>query len=62
MATILNMATKEASGDVESSQFGFTTVKNIIQKYQNYSNPTCGYNVMKNILFMAAIFINGSHF
>ena len=31
MAAILNMATKEASGDVESSQFMSTTVKHIIQ-------------------------------
>ena len=31
MATILNMATKEASGDVENSQFEFTTVKNIMK-------------------------------
>ena len=31
MAAILNMATKEASGDVESSRFGLTIVKNIIK-------------------------------
>ena len=59
---ILNMATKEVSGDVESSRFGFTTAKNIMKQYQNYSNQTCGSNVMENILFMAAIFKNGSHF
>ena len=39
-----------------------TTAKNIIKQYQNYSNETCGSNVMKNILFMAAIFKNGSRF
>ena len=33
MAAILNMTTKEASGDVKSSQFGFTTVKNIMRRY-----------------------------
>ena len=29
LAAILNMAKQEASGDVESSQFGFTTGENI---------------------------------
>ena len=46
----------------ESSRFGFTTAKNIMKQNQNYSNQTCGSNVMENILFMAAIFKNGSHF
>ena len=35
MAAILNMATEEFSGDVESSQFGFTTVKNIIKLFKS---------------------------
>ena len=46
----------------ESSRFGFTTAKNIMKQNQNYSIQTCGSNVMENILFMAAIFKNGSHF
>ena len=62
MAAILNMTTKEASGDVESSQFGFTTVKNIMKQYQNYSNLTCGSYAMKNVLFMEVFYENCSHF
>ena len=38
MAAILNMALKKASGDVESSQFMFTTVKNIVKKYKNFKS------------------------
>ena len=33
-----------------------------MKQYQKYSNPTYGSNVIENILFMASIFKNGSHF
>ena len=45
------MATKKASKDVESSQFGVITVEKIQDKYQNYSNSTCGSNVMETYTF-----------
>ena len=61
MSAILNMATQEASGDVESSHFGLTTVKKM-KRYKNiqirHVKPMWKiYFLLRPSLKMAAIVI-----